>query len=122
MLDDMAEEGSMCESQDAHVEKRNVPEVTSCCPWAARLTGQMDRLSRDLMALQEQLHQLVAQRKAAWWEKVRLCVHGLWRFLGSCISQLSLSLSVARAGAASLGLLCATLAAVTVSELQLPVC
>ncbi|XP_059710795.1 tubulin epsilon and delta complex protein 1 isoform X2 [Haemorhous mexicanus] len=70
VLDDMAEEGSMCESQDAHVEKRRLPEVTSCCPWAAKLAGQMDRLSRDLLALQEQLHQLVAQRRAAWWEKV----------------------------------------------------
>ncbi|NWZ92429.1 TEDC1 protein, partial [Nesospiza acunhae] len=70
VLNDMAEEGNMCESQDAHVEKRRLPEVTSCCPWAAKLAGQMDRLSRDLLALQEQLHQLVAQRKAAWWEKV----------------------------------------------------
>ncbi|NXR56543.1 TEDC1 protein, partial [Hippolais icterina] len=70
VLNNMAEEGNMCESQDAHVEKRRLPEVTSCCPWADKLTGQMDRLSRDLMALQEQLHQLIAQRKAAWWEKV----------------------------------------------------
>ncbi|NWR52925.1 TEDC1 protein, partial [Regulus satrapa] len=70
VLDNMAEEGNMYESQDDHVEKRRLPEVTSCCPWADRLTGQMDRLSRDLMALQEQLHQLIAQRKAAWWEKV----------------------------------------------------
>ncbi|XP_050833491.1 tubulin epsilon and delta complex protein 1 isoform X1 [Serinus canaria] len=70
VLDDMAEEGSMCESQDAHVEKRRLPEVNSCCPWAVKLAGQMDRLSWDLLALQEQLHQLVAQRRAAWWEKV----------------------------------------------------
>ncbi|NXE01228.1 TEDC1 protein, partial [Chaetorhynchus papuensis] len=70
VLDNMAEEGSMCETQDAHVEKRRLPEVTSCCPWADKLTGQMDRLSRDLMALQDQLHQLITQRKAAWWEKV----------------------------------------------------
>ncbi|NXB69399.1 TEDC1 protein, partial [Donacobius atricapilla] len=70
VLDNMAEEGNMCEPQDAHVEKRRLTKVTSCCPWADKLTGQMDRLSRDLMALQEQLHRLVAQRKAAWWEKV----------------------------------------------------
>ncbi|NXM51890.1 TEDC1 protein, partial [Illadopsis cleaveri] len=70
VLDNMAEEGNIGEPQDAHVEKRRLPEVTSCCPWADKLTGQMDRLSRDLMALQEQLHQLVAQRRAAWWEKV----------------------------------------------------
>ncbi|XP_039929071.1 tubulin epsilon and delta complex protein 1 [Hirundo rustica] len=70
VLDNMAEEGNMCESQGAHVEKKRLPEVNSCCPWADKLTGQMDRLSRDLMALQEQLHQLVAQRKALWWEKV----------------------------------------------------
>lgn len=74
MLDNMDEEGNTCESQDAHVEKRRLPEVTSCSPWADKLTGQMDRLSRDLMALQEQLHQLITQRKAAWWEKVRLWV------------------------------------------------
>lgn len=61
----------MCESQDADVEERRLPEVTSCCPWAARLAGQMARLSRELLALQEQLQQLVAQRKAAWWDKVR---------------------------------------------------
>ncbi|NXR19354.1 TEDC1 protein, partial [Cinclus mexicanus] len=70
VLDSMAEEGNMCESQVAHGEKRRLPEVSSCCPWAARLAGQMDRLSRDLLALQEQLQQMVAQRKAAWWEKV----------------------------------------------------
>ncbi|NWS36635.1 TEDC1 protein, partial [Polioptila caerulea] len=69
VLDDMAEEGDMCECHDADGEER-LPEVTSCFPWAAKLTGQMDRISRDLMALQEQLHQLVAQRKAAWWGKV----------------------------------------------------
>ncbi|KAM7047102.1 tubulin epsilon and delta complex protein 1 [Acridotheres tristis] len=70
VLDDVAEEGGMCEPQDAHGEKRRQPEVSSCCPWADRLAGQMDRVSRDLLALQEQLQQLVAQRRAAWWEKV----------------------------------------------------
>ncbi|NWW32674.1 TEDC1 protein, partial [Panurus biarmicus] len=70
VLDDMAEEGNICESQDAHVENRRLPEVISSCPWADKLTGQMDRLSRELKALQEQLQQLVAQRRAAWWEKV----------------------------------------------------
>ncbi|XP_038000300.1 tubulin epsilon and delta complex protein 1 isoform X2 [Motacilla alba alba] len=70
VLDDMAEEGNMCESQDARVEKRRLPEVTSCCPWADKLAGQMDRLSRELVALQEQLQQLVTQRRAAWREKV----------------------------------------------------
>ncbi|NWV10140.1 TEDC1 protein, partial [Ptilonorhynchus violaceus] len=70
VLDNMAEEEITCESQDAHVEKRKLPEVTSCCPWADNLTGQMDRLSRELLALQDQLHQLVTRRKAAWWEKV----------------------------------------------------
>ncbi|XP_063262820.1 tubulin epsilon and delta complex protein 1 isoform X6 [Prinia subflava] len=85
VLDNMAEEGNICESQDAHVEKRRLPEVTSCCPWAEKLTGQMDRLSRDLMALQEQLHQLVAQRRAAWWEK-----HRFWlcRSRETCSSEL----------------------------------
>ncbi|NWX30640.1 TEDC1 protein, partial [Notiomystis cincta] len=71
VLDDMAEEGNMCKSQDAYVEKRRLPEVPSCCPWADNLTGQMDRLSRDLMALQDQLQQLITRRKAMWWEKVR---------------------------------------------------
>ncbi|NXD28659.1 TEDC1 protein, partial [Spelaeornis formosus] len=70
VLDDMAEEGNTCESQDADVKKRRLPEVASCCPWAEKLAGQMDRLSRDLMALQEQLQQLITQRKAAWWQKV----------------------------------------------------
>lgn len=74
MLDSTAEEGNISESQDAHVEKRRLPEVTSCCPWAEKLTGQMDRLSRELLTLQDQLHQLIAQRKAAWREKVRLWV------------------------------------------------
>ncbi|NXO86183.1 TEDC1 protein, partial [Sitta europaea] len=70
VLDNMAEEGNMCESQDAEVEESSLPEVTSCCPWAAKLSGQMDRLSRELLALQEQLQQLVAQRQAAWGQKV----------------------------------------------------
>lgn len=81
----------MCESQDAHVEKRRLPEEMSSCPWADRLAGQMDRLSRELLALQEQLQQLVAQRKAAWGQKVRQgsgCTHEHWRALGACIFQL----------------------------------
>lgn len=82
----------MCESQDAHVEKRRLPEVNSCCPWAVKLAGQMDRLSWDLLALQEQLHQLVAQRRAAWWEKVRaglllitLQMFGMLHFSALCL-------------------------------------
>lgn len=74
MLDNMAEEGNMCESQDAHVEKSGLSKATSCCPWADGLTGQMDRLSRDLMTLHDQLHKLVTHRKAAWCEKVSLWV------------------------------------------------
>ncbi|XP_075364223.1 tubulin epsilon and delta complex protein 1 isoform X3 [Mycteria americana] len=71
VLDNMVEEGNMCESQDAHLEKSGLPKVTSCCPWADSLTGQIDRLSRDLMTLRGQLHELVTRRKAAWCEKVK---------------------------------------------------
>ncbi|XP_052657997.1 tubulin epsilon and delta complex protein 1 isoform X2 [Harpia harpyja] len=71
VLDNMAEEGNMCKSQATHVEKSGLPKVTSCCPWAVSLTGQIDRLSRDLMTLRDQLHKLVTHRKAAWCEKVR---------------------------------------------------
>ncbi|XP_064310775.1 tubulin epsilon and delta complex protein 1 isoform X3 [Phalacrocorax carbo] len=71
VLDNMAEEGNMCKSQDTHVEKNGLPKVTSCCPWADSLIGQIDRLSRDLMTLHEQLHDLVTHRKAAWCEKVK---------------------------------------------------
>ncbi|NXV43754.1 TEDC1 protein, partial [Uria aalge] len=71
VLDNMAEEGKMCESQDAHVEKSRLPKATSCCPWADGLTGQIDRLSRDLMTLRDQLHKLVTHRKTAWCEKVK---------------------------------------------------
>ncbi|XP_054066543.1 tubulin epsilon and delta complex protein 1 isoform X2 [Rissa tridactyla] len=71
VLDNMAEEGKMCESQDAHVEKSGLSKATSCCPWADGLTGQIDRLSRDLMTLHDQLHKLVTHRKAAWCEKVK---------------------------------------------------
>ncbi|NXT18281.1 TEDC1 protein, partial [Syrrhaptes paradoxus] len=71
VLDNMAEEGNMCESQDARVEKSGLPKATSCCPWADRLTGQIDRLSRDLTTLHNQLHELVTHRKAVWCEKVK---------------------------------------------------
>ncbi|KAM6078708.1 tubulin epsilon and delta complex protein 1 isoform 3-T3 [Theristicus caerulescens] len=71
VLDNVAEEGNMCESQDAHVEKSRLPKATSCCPWADSLTGQIDRLSRDLMTLRDQLHELVTHRKAVWCEKVK---------------------------------------------------
>ncbi|KAM6305606.1 tubulin epsilon and delta complex protein 1 [Aegotheles albertisi] len=71
VLDNMAEEGNLCESQDTHVEKSELPKVTSCCPWAGSLTGQIDRLSRDLMTLHDQLHELVTRQKAAWCEKVK---------------------------------------------------
>ncbi|XP_049664092.1 tubulin epsilon and delta complex protein 1 isoform X3 [Accipiter gentilis] len=71
VLDNMAEEGNMCKSQATHVEKSGLPKVTSCCPWAVSLTGQIDRLSRDLMTFRDQLHKLVTHRKAAWCEKVK---------------------------------------------------
>ncbi|XP_029889761.1 tubulin epsilon and delta complex protein 1 isoform X2 [Aquila chrysaetos chrysaetos] len=71
VLDNMAEEGNMCKSQATRVEKSGLPKVTSCCPWAVSLTGQIDRLSRDLMSLHDQLHKLVTHRKAAWCEKVK---------------------------------------------------
>uniref|UniRef100_A0A8B9UAX0 Tubulin epsilon and delta complex 1 n=1 Tax=Anas zonorhyncha TaxID=75864 RepID=A0A8B9UAX0_9AVES len=69
VLDNMAEEGNMCKPQDAHIEKSSLPKVTSCCPWADSLTGQINKLSRDLMALRDQLHELVTHRKSAWEEK-----------------------------------------------------
>ncbi|XP_010011302.1 PREDICTED: uncharacterized protein C14orf80 homolog [Nestor notabilis] len=71
VLDNMAEEENTCESQDAHVEGSGLPKVTLCCPWADSLSGQIDKLSRDLMALRDQLHKLVTHRKAAWCEKVK---------------------------------------------------
>ncbi|NXJ68901.1 TEDC1 protein, partial [Rostratula benghalensis] len=71
VLDNMAEEENMCESQDAHVEKSRLPKPTSSCPWAYSLTGQIDGLSRDLMTLHDQLHKLVTHRKAGWCEKVK---------------------------------------------------
>ncbi|XP_075616335.1 tubulin epsilon and delta complex protein 1 isoform X3 [Balearica regulorum gibbericeps] len=69
VLDNMAEEGNVCKSWDAHVEKNGLPKVTSGCPWADSQTGQIDRLSRDLMTLRDRLHELVTHRKAAWCEK-----------------------------------------------------
>ncbi|XP_075616337.1 tubulin epsilon and delta complex protein 1 isoform X5 [Balearica regulorum gibbericeps] len=71
VLDNMAEEGNVCKSWDAHVEKNGLPKVTSGCPWADSQTGQIDRLSRDLMTLRDRLHELVTHRKAAWCEKVK---------------------------------------------------
>ncbi|XP_009998220.1 PREDICTED: uncharacterized protein C14orf80 homolog [Chaetura pelagica] len=71
VLDNMAEEGNTCKSQGAHVERSELPKATSCCPWAESLTGHIDRLSRDLMTLRDQLHELVTRRKAAWCEKVK---------------------------------------------------
>ncbi|NXG80880.1 TEDC1 protein, partial [Baryphthengus martii] len=71
VIDDMAEEGNTCESQDAPVEKSGLPKATWCCPWADNLTGQIDRLSRDLLTLRDQLHKLVTHRRAAWCEKVK---------------------------------------------------
>ncbi|XP_068020638.1 tubulin epsilon and delta complex protein 1 isoform X2 [Melanerpes formicivorus] len=66
VLDSMAEE-----PQGAHVEDSRLAEVTPCCPWADSLTGQIQRLSRDLLPLREQLQELVARRRAAWCEKVK---------------------------------------------------
>ncbi|XP_035188594.1 tubulin epsilon and delta complex protein 1 isoform X1 [Oxyura jamaicensis] len=71
VLDNMAEEGNMCQPQDTHVEKCRLPKVTSCCPWADSLTGQISKLSRDLKALRDQLHELVTHRKSAWEEKMK---------------------------------------------------
>ncbi|XP_026710085.1 tubulin epsilon and delta complex protein 1 [Athene cunicularia] len=71
VLDNTAKEGNTCESQDARVEKSRLPKATSCCSWADSLTGQIDRLSRDLMTLHYQLHKLVTHQKAVWCEKVK---------------------------------------------------
>ncbi|XP_047936191.2 tubulin epsilon and delta complex protein 1 isoform X4 [Anser cygnoides] len=71
VLDNMAEEGSTCKLQDTHIEKSRLPKATSCCPWAGSLTGQINKLSRDLMALRDQLHELVTHRRSAWEEKVK---------------------------------------------------
>ncbi|NXI69148.1 TEDC1 protein, partial [Anseranas semipalmata] len=71
VLDNMAEEGNMCKSWDTHIEKSRLPKATLCCPWADSLTGQINRLSRDLMTLRDQLHELVTHRKSAWCEKVK---------------------------------------------------
>ncbi|XP_010286907.1 PREDICTED: uncharacterized protein C14orf80 homolog, partial [Phaethon lepturus] len=71
VLDNMAEEGSICKSQDTHAEKSGLPKVTSCCHWADSLTGQIGRLSKDLTTLRDQLHELVTHRRTAWCEKVK---------------------------------------------------
>nr|XP_009668114.1 PREDICTED: LOW QUALITY PROTEIN: uncharacterized protein C14orf80 homolog [Struthio camelus australis] len=51
VLDDMAEEGYMCKSQDAHTKK--------------------SKKSRDLMIVHDQLQELVTHRKSMWYEKVK---------------------------------------------------
>ncbi|NXW91142.1 TEDC1 protein, partial [Alopecoenas beccarii] len=71
VLDNTAEEGSPCEPQGARVGRSGLPGVTPCCPWAGSLTEHIDRLSRDLTALRDQLQKLVTLRKAAWREKVK---------------------------------------------------
>ncbi|XP_053928512.1 tubulin epsilon and delta complex protein 1 isoform X5 [Cuculus canorus] len=71
VLDNVAEEGAVCESQDTHVAKIRLRKVTSRCLWADSLTGQINRLSRDLRALCDQLHKLVTHQKAVWFEKVK---------------------------------------------------
>ncbi|XP_069718565.1 tubulin epsilon and delta complex protein 1 [Phaenicophaeus curvirostris] len=71
VLDNMVEEGAAGESQDTCVAKIRLPKVTSHCPWADSLTGQIDRLSKDLWTLRDQLHKLVTHQKALWFEKVK---------------------------------------------------
>ncbi|NXG48339.1 TEDC1 protein, partial [Psilopogon haemacephalus] len=71
VLDSVAEEGSTCESQDAQVQQSSLAKVSPCCPWADSLTGQIERLSRDLMTLHDHLHKLVTHQRAAWCEKVK---------------------------------------------------
>lgn len=122
MLDNMAEEGNMGESQDAHVEKSGLPKENLCCPWADSLTGQIGRLSRDLMTLRDQLHKLITHRKAVWCEKVRLWVAIL--IISNFSDPIFFScLATAHPRAASLLLLCVSLAAISMSDLlQLLVC
>lgn len=110
MLDNMAEEGNMCKPQDAHIEKSSLPKVTSCCLWADSLTGQINKLSRDLMALRDQLHELVTHRKSAWEEKVRFQV--VFVIINDFSDPVFISsLAAAHPRAASLLLLCVSLAA-----------
>uniref|UniRef100_A0A6G1R998 Chromosome 8 open reading frame, human C14orf80 n=1 Tax=Hypotaenidia okinawae TaxID=2861861 RepID=A0A6G1R998_9GRUI len=71
VLDNVVEEGNICKPQDSHVEKSGLPKVTLGSPWTDSLTGRIDRLSRDLMALRDRLHELVTHRKAVWCEKVK---------------------------------------------------
>lgn len=71
VLDNMAEEGSMCAEQDAPVQTSKLQERATCCPWAESMTAQIDRLSGEMTALHSQLHQLVAHRRSAWCQKVK---------------------------------------------------
>ncbi|NXX74958.1 TEDC1 protein, partial [Urocolius indicus] len=71
VLDNVAEEGNTCDTQDTHAEKSRLPKAPSCCPWAASVIGQIDRLSTDLTTLRDQLHKLVTHRRAAWREQVK---------------------------------------------------
>ncbi|XP_015724972.1 tubulin epsilon and delta complex protein 1 isoform X5 [Coturnix japonica] len=71
VLDNMAEEGSMCAEQDAPEQTSKLQERATCCPWAESMTAQIDRLSGEMTALHSQLHQLVAHRRSAWCQKVK---------------------------------------------------
>ncbi|XP_065600208.1 tubulin epsilon and delta complex protein 1 [Cyrtonyx montezumae] len=71
VLDNMAEEGSMHTARDAPLETSRLQEGATCCPWASSVTAQIDRLSGEMTALHNQLCELVASRKSAWYQKVK---------------------------------------------------
>ncbi|NWX85757.1 TEDC1 protein, partial [Nothoprocta pentlandii] len=71
VLDDMSEEGSLCKSQDTHPKENLLPKTGSCSHWAGSLVGRIDRLSTDLTSVHDQLQELVAHRKAVWYEKMK---------------------------------------------------
>ncbi|NXA34008.1 TEDC1 protein, partial [Eudromia elegans] len=71
VLDDMSEEGSLHEPQDARPKESPLPKAGSCPHWAGSLLGKIDRLSTDLTTVRDQLRELVTHRRSLWSEKVK---------------------------------------------------
>ncbi|XP_074859193.1 tubulin epsilon and delta complex protein 1 isoform X2 [Carettochelys insculpta] len=72
VLDTLAEDANMCKSQDVCKEKNTLPKANLCCHSASNITEDIDKLTKELVMLQDGLHELVTCKKSAWHEKVKL--------------------------------------------------
>ncbi|XP_075793198.1 tubulin epsilon and delta complex protein 1 isoform X2 [Pelodiscus sinensis] len=70
VLDTLAEDANTYKPQDVCKEKNPLPNANLCCHSASNIIGEIDTLTKDLVTLHDELHELVTCKKSVWYEKI----------------------------------------------------